>query len=166
MDKIVYHGSSKFFKIALPKLNKRMKKGKIIWKEVSFHATPNRYIALTYLQNKKAKFSYKGKKYYFGTGISLYKKDNIIEIYGINSLEYSLRKIFLDNKTKYLYLFDKKDFTYQKGLGKLEVVSLKRIKPLKVIRIKDPVKWIKKEKVRFKFTDITKIKREMNFWKA
>jgi len=62
-------------------------------------------------------------------GISLYQKNYKIWVYGKKNLEYTLDKLY--GKGGYLYSFDAKDFETIKGLGTLEVVSLKIIKNLK-----------------------------------
>jgi len=54
---IVYRGSDKKEDILHPKLNKRVKivgdKRTIIFNEMSIHATPYKYIALSYTYTKK-----------------------------------------------------------------------------------------------------------------
>lgn len=64
----MYHGSHESFDIAIPKLQRR--KGKnpdgegfiTVFEDVSFHATPYKWIALNYICQCK-NISYQGKEY-------------------------------------------------------------------------------------------------------
>jgi hypothetical protein len=91
----VYHGSHESFDIAIPKLQRRKSKNKetgeweTVFEDVSFHATPYKWIALNYIcqcQN----VSYQGKRTGICTGVSLKSYKEEIEVYGVESLEKSL----------------------------------------------------------------------------
>lgn len=160
----VYHGSYFDFDIAKPSYTRRAnlsKEGNYVLKYegVSLHATPYKWIALSYMKNKKSKFVDKGKVKNFSVAVPVAKKDKDfhsreITIYGKKSLEYSLKKIY--GQGGYLYSFDTKDFKQVKGLGENEVASFKEQKPKKKQFIKNPVEMMKKEGVRFTFEDLTK----------
>ena len=160
----VYHGSYLNFDIAKPSRTGRgylNKKGEFVrtYEGVSLHATPYKWIALSYMANKRAKFVHKGKNIRFKSGVTVAKKEEDfynkeITICGKRSLEYSLEKIFGDGG--YLYTFDAKHFKHVKGLGENEVMSLKELKPLKKQFVKDIVSMMKKEGVKFEFEDLTK----------
>ena len=160
----VYHGSVHNFDIAKPSpttRGHRTKSGKIIrdYEGISLHATPYKWIAMSYMADKKVSFTYKGEIYGYGKGVDVRTKNQgfynkEVAIYGKKSLEYSLEKIY--GKGGYLYTFDAKHFKHVKGLGENEVMSLEEQKPLKKQFIKDPVKMMKKEGVKFIFNDLTK----------
>jgi len=157
-EKYVYHGSHELFETAIPKRQRRKSKsfnGKgwvTVFDEISFHTTPYKWIALNYIcqcQN----ISYEGKEYWHATGVSLKKYKEKIEVYGVESLEKSLEILY--GKGGYLFTFDAKHFHHQEGLGELERISKKDMKPLSVERINDPVAELKKLGIAFKFIDIT-----------
>ncbi len=160
----VYHGSYLNFDIAKPSRTGRgylNKEGEFVrtYEGISLHATPYKWIALSYMKNKKSKFVDKGKVKNFNVAVPVAKKDKDfhnkeITIYGKRSLGYSLEKIF--GKGGYLYTFDAKHFKHVKGLGENEVISLKELKPLKKQFVKDIVEMMKKEGVKFTFEDLTK----------
>ena len=160
----VYHGSYLNFDIAKPSRTGRgylNKEGEFVrtYEGISLHATPYKWIALSYMGNKRAKFVHKGKNIHFRSGVPVAKKDEdfhnkVIFISGKRSLEYSLEKIF--GEGGYLYTFDSKYFKHVKGLGENEVMSLKELKPLKKQFVKDIVGMMKKEGVKFIFEDLTK----------
>lgn len=79
-----------------------------------------------------------------------YKEE--IEIYGVVSLEKSLEILF--GQGGYLFTFDSKDFSYQEGLGELERISKKEVKPISIERISDPVGELKKLGITFVFKDL------------
>lgn len=160
----VYHGSYLNFDIAKPSRTGRgylNKEGEFVrtYEGISLHSTPYKWIALSYMKNKRAKFIDKGKVKYFSAAVPVARKDKNfnnkeITIYGKKSLEYSLEKIF--GKGGYLYTFDGKNFKHIKGLGENEVASYEEQKPEKKQFIKNPVEMMKKEGVRFVFEDLTK----------
>jgi len=160
----VYHGSVHNFDIAKPSLTFRghlNKSGKIIqdYEGISLHATPYKWIAMSYMADKKINFTHRGKMYTFGKGVDVRAKNKdfynkVVTIHGKRSLEYSLEKLY--GKGGYLYTFDAKHFKHVKGLGENEVMSLEEQKPLKKQFIKDPVKMMEREGVKFVFNDLTK----------
>ena len=160
----VYHGSVHKFDVAKPSFTSRShssKLGKIIrdYEGISLHATPYKWIAMSYMADKKVSFTYKKEIYHYGKGVDVRTKNEgfynkEVAIYGKRSLEYSLEKIY--GKGGYLYTFDAKNFKHVKGLGENEVMSLEEQEPLKKQFIKDPVKMMKKEGVNFIFVDLTK----------
>jgi hypothetical protein len=153
----VYHGSDEVFDEAVPRRNIRTKSDKfggevVIFDEESFHATPYRWIALAYTDSKKT-FEINGRTAVYGMGVSLYDNNKVVAIYGIESLEQSLKQLY--GNGGYLYHFNKDKFLYKEGLGNNEVVTNESIKPLKVERIDDPVKEMQKEGVTFEFIDLS-----------
>ena len=159
----VYHGSPNKFTVAKPFLTSRShsdKNGKIIvdYEGTSLHATPYKWIALSYSGNRPL-FKHKGKRKLFGQGVNLIDKGNSFQtktiiIFGKRSLNYSLEKIY--GKGGYLYTFNKNKFKWVKGLGKNEVISFEEQVPLKIEFIKNPIKEMLKLGVKFKFCDLTK----------
>lgn len=161
----VYHGSTVNVDVVKPSLTKRtqIKNGKrvILYEGVSLHATKHKWIAMSYLRNKRVAFIHKGKPITFKVGVSLFNKSGKpkkrrIMIYGKRDLEYSLSKLFTDG---YLYTFSSKLFVGNetiKGLGDLEVVSYNEEIPKKKLFIPDPVKTMRNMGVEFIFIDLTK----------
>ena len=155
----VYHGSPKKFTMAKPSYTKRVhndKNGKRIidYEGVSLHVTPYIWIALAYTFAHNKSFIHKGKKFYYSMGVNLktVNKIKIIYIYGKNSLEYSLEKLY--GNGGYLYTFDKNNFHTEKGLGINELISYEEQKPKSIKYIKNIVKEMKKEGVKFDFIDV------------
>jgi hypothetical protein len=162
----VYHGSSINFDIAKPSptgrshFDKKKKKYIIDYEGISLHVTPYKWIALAYMNDKKQHFIHKGHKYKFSMGVSVRKKDSYfknkrITILGKKSLEYSLKKIY--GNGGYLYIFDKNNFKWVKGLGENELLSYDEQVPKKRLYIKFPIEEMKKMGVTFEFIDLTKI---------
>ncbi len=153
----VFHGSHEMFETAIPKRNRRMKKNDAgewvaVFDDVSFHATPYYWIAVNYTCITQD-VEYQGKKYWHCTGVELKKYKEEIEVYGVESLEKSLEILF--GKGGYVLTFDKNNFHTQEGLGILELISKKEIKPSSITRIDDPVSELKKLGIPFKFIDLT-----------
>lgn len=150
--KYVYHGSHSKFDIAKPHSTTRssIKNGKqvINYEGISLHATPHKWIALSYTKSKGISYIKNGERKYFNVGVSLYNNDKDIHIWGTKSLDYSLKKIYGDGG--YLYTFNSKYFKHIKGLGSLEVLSYTTQTPNKIEFIKDPVKEMKNLGVKFK----------------
>jgi hypothetical protein len=141
----VYHGSPlKCFEIVEPRRNIRSKesagRNEIIFDDLSFHATPHRWIALTYTYRAIDGYS---------MGVSLYENTQEVAIIGPDSLEKSL--VALYGEGGYLYIFDGSSFFHTSGLGSLEVITQDKIKPVEVHWIPDPVKALKDEGVSFTF---------------
>ncbi|XWV26146.1 hypothetical protein QJ857_gp0933 [Tupanvirus soda lake] len=136
--KYVFHGSNQRFDIVMPHPTKRIDiDGKITYEGTSVHATPELYIALSYTYDKS-------KRPYYFTGISLFELDNSIYVSGQKSLEYSLEKLWPDNYFGYIYVLDAQKFFWKNGLGPLEVISYEPVKPIKIFKIKNITKLLKK----------------------
>ena len=88
----VYHGSEHNFDIGKPSYTKRV--GNVNGKRVvnyegkSFHATPHKWIALSYIFEKNPIFIHKGEKEYFSRTVSLFNNNHLLLIFGKKSLEY------------------------------------------------------------------------------
>ncbi len=154
----VYHGSKDLFDMAVPK--RQVRKGystdgslKTIFDEISFHATPYKWIALAYTNTCPA-FEIDGKKLHYTIGVDLYNYTEEIEIYGLESLEKSLEKLY--GQGGYLFSFRKEDFCHTEGLGNLEMITKDTLKPFSVEKIIDPVNELKKLGISFKFIDLSK----------
>jgi len=154
--KYVYHGSPNNFNIAEPSLTTRTTNNIVKYSGISLHATKYKYIALSYLYDRNVSFTHNKNKYYFSVAISLFEKDNKVYIFGKKNLDYSLDKLF--SKGGYLYTFKSKDFKRVNGLGPLEVISTKSLKPLRKKYIKNVPKEIIKNGGKFIFIDMTKNK--------
>ena len=85
-------------------------------------------IAVLVKKDKKEKFNYDGKEFYYNTAVDLYEHNKTVLILGINSLEESLEKLY--GGGGYLYIYDKTDFFHKEGLGNLEVITKDNIKPV------------------------------------
>ncbi len=156
-QQFVYHGSHETFDVAIPKrqtrstINPETKDKVVVFDDISFHATPYRWIAINYIcqcQN----VSYQGKEYWHATGVSLKKYKEEIEVYGVESLEKSLEVLY--GKGGYLLTFDNKDFVEQEGLGALELIAKQNVTPISIERIDDPVAELKKRGITFVFKDL------------
>lgn len=151
----VYHGSEHHFEIAKPSWTRRVNINReVVYKGVSLHATPHKWIGLAYTAKKGAGYIHKGKKLRFNMGVSLHTNNMIVHISGKKSLEYSLDKLYGDGG--YLYTFDANKFKHVKDLGELEVLSYNQEVPKKIEFIKNPVKEMEKLGVIFRFHDGTK----------
>jgi hypothetical protein len=155
-DKYVYHGSKEPFETAIPKRQIRScvdEEGnvKTIFDDISFHATPYKWIGLAYTYDRK-RYEINGKIAQYNIGISLYEHTEEIEIFGFNSMEESLEKLYGDGG--YLFVFEKDRFFHAEGLGDLEVISKDPLRPIRVDRIDDPVATLKKLGIRFKYIDL------------
>jgi len=162
-SKYVYHGSpTNSFEIVKPKrnirtqLSKRTHKEEILFDQVSFHATPYRWIAVAYTYHGNIPFEIDGKMAHYNIGVSLYTNTRKLTIYGFKSLENSLERLY--GKGGYLYIFDEKDFVHGKGLGNLEVITKDTVSPLSIEKIDNPIKELKKMKVDFEFIDLSEPK--------
>lgn len=156
-EKYVYHGSREFFETVVPKHQIRSREEKdggvkIIFDEISFHATPYRWIGLAYTYDPK-KYEIDGKIAHYNMGVSLYENSEELNIYGFGSLEESLKKLYGDGG--YLFIFEKEKFFSVEGLGNLELITKESLKPIKVERIDDPVAELKKLGIAFRFTDLS-----------
>lgn len=158
-NKIVYHGSPKEFdsKEAVPKRNRRIKHAEdgteqVIFDQESFHATPHKWIALAYTYNRTP-FKIEGMSGLYNMGVSLYEDRKEVNVFGVGSLEESLKALY--GNGGYLYHFDGDKFVYTEGLGRLEVIATTPTKPITVEHIDDPVEEMKKLSVTFRFFDLS-----------
>lgn len=145
----VYHGSPERFETVTPKRNIRSqlnKKGEreVIFDNISFHATPYKWIALAYMLKRKADYN---------MGVSLYDHNEELTIYGAESLESSLEKLYSDGG--YLFTFEKARFYHTAGLGNLELITTENLTPISIEKITDPVAELRKLGIKFKFIDLT-----------
>ncbi len=153
----VYHGSHESFDVAIPKKQRRLSKDSVTgewvvkFDDISFHATPYYWIALCYTCNGHVVI-HQGKEYWFTMGVDLKKYKEEIEIYGLESLEKSLEVLY--GKGGYILKFNKEDFATQEGLGALELIVKKEVKPLSTERVDDPVAELKKLGISFVFKDL------------
>jgi len=156
LGKYVYHGSAEPIDIVQPRLNKRMmwKDGKYIkiFEDISFHATPYRWIALAYTRDKNQKILVNGEEFYYTMAVDLYKEYKVVEILGINSLEESLSKLY--GKGGYVYVFEQEQFSRVDGLGNLEVITKESATPVLIEEIVNPVQEMIDNGVEFKFSDL------------
>lgn len=152
---LVYHGTKVEFDSdhAIPRRNTRYNsKKEIIFDEESFHATPEKWIALAYTCGRPSRLV-DGTEYHYNMSISLYENDKTVHIFGTGSLEESLEILYGDGG--YVYHFDKDKFIYKEGLGNLEVIVNQPTKPIQVERVDNPVEEMKKLGVSFKYIDLT-----------
>jgi hypothetical protein len=165
-DKYVYHGSNKYKSIADPKVHRRLKKvhgkQKIIFNDISFHATPYKWIALAYTYTP-ATFIINRREAYYNIGVDLYKNKNEIEIFGIESLEKSLKALY--GNGGYLLSFKKESFYHCEGLGNLEHITQKEIVPISIDTISNPIYELQKRKIKFVFIDLNLVEnsKHINF---
>jgi hypothetical protein len=161
-NKYVYHGSSELFETVIPKHQVRYRQDKngnniVIFDDISFHATPYKWIALAYTYDSKG-YEIDGKIAHYNMGVSLYENEEKIVILGFESLEKSLEKLYGDGG--YLFIFEKEKFFYTEGLGDLEVITKEHLKPFKVERIDDPLTELKNLGISFTFRDLSEQKNE------
>ena len=153
---VVYHGSPVEFGTVKPKENKRLRfedgKEVITFQDISFHATPHKWIALAYALDGKQLYECDGKQACYNMGVSLFENNMTVVVYGVNSLEESLEKLY--GKRGYIYEYDAEHFFYTEGLGPLEVITKKEIDPLKSEYIENPIEEMKKLGVKFEFVDL------------
>ena len=166
--KYVYHGSPMQFETAVPKRQLRSRKDehgtyKVTFDEISFHATPYKWIALAYTYTSKP-HKMRTKNAHYNMGVSLYENEEELGIYGFGSLEESLEKLYGDGG--YLFTFKKEDFFTMEGLGDLEVITKAELVPHKIERIDDPLAELKQLGITFSFIDLAKPehKNERNYY--
>lgn len=162
MEKIpnkVFHGSPEKFNSeeAVPSRQIRTQKNEegvevVIFDEDSFHATPEKWIALAYT-DKPSDIHEGNIKGRYGMGVSLYENNKSVLIIGIGSLEKSLEVLY--GEGGYLYHFDDDTFVYKEGLGNLEVVSNEPTRPIEIERVDNPVEEMLSLGVNFEFIDIS-----------
>ncbi len=155
-EKYVYHGSQESFDSVIPKrqVRSRLQKDgtqKVVFDDISFHATPYKWIALAYTYDPK-RYEIDGKTAHYNMGVSLYNHTEELDIFGVNSLEESLQKMYEDGG--YLLSFEKEKFFHTEGLGNLEVITKDNLVPHTIERIDDPVSELKKLGIKFNFIDV------------
>lgn len=152
----VYHGSKELFETVVPKRQVRArtdKEGniKVIFDDISFHATPYKWIGLAYTYDPKP-YEIGGRIAHYNIGVDLYNHTEELEIFGFESLEKSLQKLYGDGG--YLFVFKKENFFHTEGLGNLEVITKEPLRPIRVERIDDPVAELKKLGIKFLYMDL------------
>jgi len=156
-NNFVYHGSHEQFEVAIPKRQKRgnQQDGKqvIIFDDISFHATPHRWIALAYTYHPKKVFTLEGRHVVYNMAVSLYQNNKKIHIIGIGSMEESMEQLYGDGG--YLHVFDAKDFFHTQGLGDLEIISKSEVRPLRIERVDNPLAEFKSLGIEFKWHDVS-----------
>jgi len=110
------------------------------------HASPEFYIALSYTRNRSNRLCY-------NTVVSLFEKRNEIIIRGMESLKKSINFLWPKNSYGYVYILDANKFHWVPGLGSYEVISLEPIKPIKILKIKNIPRLIKKLNIKLYFTE-------------
>ena len=144
---VVFHGSATHcIETVEPRRNLRIQthsgKEVTVFDQHSFHATVHRWIALAYTDTTTPTCA---------MGVDLYgdPADKVVGIYGPDSLEASLQRMY--GKGGYLYSFCATHFFHTTGLGNLELITKDPIRPLSVLHIQDPVGAMKAEGVTFEF---------------
>jgi len=160
--KYVYHGSQKFHDKAIPVRNRRTRKQKdgtvvTIFDQESFHATPHKWIAVAYTYTP-AHYEIDGKTAHYNMGVDLYNQKKKLEIYGFESLEKSLKALYVNGG--YVTYFYAKDFHHIEGLGNLEVITTKELNAIEIEHIKGPLSFLKNEGVEFDYIDLGKSENE------
>ena len=154
----VYHGAPQEFDSdrAIPRrsIRTRVVEGKqeVIFDEEAFHATPYKWIALSYAYTPTER-EIEGETAHYYASVGLYEDTKTVVIFGFDSLEESLKVLY--GNGGYVYHFDKDKFIYKEGLGNLEVVVNEPTKPVTVERVDDPVEEMKKLGVTFEFVDLS-----------
>ncbi len=155
-ENYVFHGSHELFDVVVPKrqirknLNKETGEYETVFDDISFHATPYKWIAIAYICTHN-KFEREGFWYHYTKGVNLKEYEEVVEV---DSMEESMKELYGDGG--YLYTYDKNEFHHAEGLGMLELITKGSIRPIQVERIDDPVAELKKLGIEFTFTDMTK----------
>lgn len=151
----LYHGSPTPFETVEPKQNIRYKDA-VIFDQKSFHATPEKWIALSYTSNTRDKHLMKNNQYvYFSVGVDLYDNTHTVNIYGLESLEKSLESLYRNGG--YVYTYDSANFYQTEGLGKMDYITTQAVDPINKEFIADPVTAMQELGVHFYFIDISSI---------
>ncbi len=150
-EKFVFHGSPRPLDAseAIPRRNIREQEGVIVFDEESFHATPHKWIALAYTYHPESLPKLDEE---YSMAVNLYSEEKEVIIFGVGSLEESLRVLYQNGG--YLYHFDEGNFIYKEGLGSQEVIATEPTTPLHMERVADPVAEMKKLGVVFTFIDL------------
>lgn len=160
--KYVYHGSHYIHDRAVPRPNRRITEredGSVLVKfdQVSFHATPHKWIAAAYTYIA-APYKIDGKTARYNMGVSLYEHNKVVYIYGFESLEKSLKVLYKNGG--YISVFNADDFHWTDGLGDLEVITKSELYPVRVEYLADPVAYLESKGVVFTFIDLADPKNE------
>ena len=154
-EHFVFHGSPEFFEIAQPSrhIRSRQQDGSelIVFDEISYHATPYRWIASAYMCGRKG-CQIDDKSVLYNMGVSLYNREPKVTIYGFESLEARLKTLYGDGG--WLYYFRKEDFFHKKGLGNHEVMTNVAMPPWCTERIDNPLTELRAAEVEFEFVDL------------
>jgi hypothetical protein len=160
-NNFVYHGSHEFFEHVVPKKQVRWREDNngnflVTFDEISFHATPHKWIALAYMCQLKA-HKMGEKKVRYNMGVSLYGEPSYtVVIHGFESLEKSLAAMY--KVWGYLYTFHGDEFFHMEWLGDLEVITKNSPAPLRVEHILNPIDDMKDLGVSFEFIDLAQEK--------
>ena len=153
----VYHGSPNKKHYSNPcrhiRTRKRNGKNTLLFDQVSFHASPEYWIAITYTYTRNF-FNLKKRKIYHNVEVDLYHNNKEVIIHGIESLEHSLEVLY--GKGGYVATFPAQDFVNVEGLGDLECITSQVIKATLIEFISDPVTRLQELGIVFKFIDLSK----------
>ena len=133
-NKFVYHGSPKNFNIVIPEHICKKHKKKIIYDGNYFIAYIDKIYTLANMGIPQIHTD--------GTPVRYEINNNIINIYGPDDLETSLKLLYPSGI--YLYTFNSKDFKYIYGLEKYEIITDKKVAPIKKVYIENISDMIKK----------------------
>lgn len=118
---LVYHGTTIGDLQLVPKPNKRLRDGKVIWSGDGVFATRDRRIALIYTSKRLG---------HFLQGVNLVDKVSPKEpvtlwVSGGKSEAEAMDNLYgqIGNSVGYIYMLDDSTFKREKGLGQMEVVS-------------------------------------------
>lgn len=161
-ERFVYHGSPYLLTEGKPSFHRRVSRSGVLFSGITFHATPIKWIAAAYTYQPKV-FTLDGRCAYYNVGINLKKHERVIDIYGINSLEFSLKELY--GNGGYITMYDPKSFTHKHGLGALECIAYENCTPLKIEYIDNPIKLLTQEGILFRFIDLS-IPRNRKFFRC
>lgn len=136
----VFHGSPSLFDVAKPSSTRRTAGGVVTYQSTSLHATPLFWVALAYTAKRGGRSSF---------GVSLFRDEKSVLIYGPVSLEESLAALY--DGERYVYDFPAELFSWKEGLAPLEVVSCVELRPSKVHVVRDAVAAMREAGVSFGF---------------
>jgi len=157
---LVFHGSPTPFGKVRPKRQVRYTTNEygikiVTFDRRAFHATHIKWIAIAYTARCKV-VEHEGKRYVQRIGVNLFCYDPVIHIFGVGSLQQTLKEMY--GAGGFLYSYREHHFFHTEGLGNLEVITTRRIRPHAVSRIYNPVEELKKHKITFEFIDLAQEK--------
>jgi hypothetical protein len=139
--KLVYHGSpTPIIGAAQPRRNVRIRGTKILFNRMSFHATPEVWIALAYIYEKVPGYA---------MGVNLYSDKKEVLVFGPHDLPDALKVLY--GNGGHLYSFPAEKFHWVTGLGTREMISEQPLFPKRTTSISDPVKCMESAGVSFMF---------------